>query len=101
MAIEREYQIKDYVVRKVKELGGVARKIKYENRNGCPDWLVVFGMIYLVELKSTHGKLRTSQAREIKKMKDVDVEVHVINSKAGIDSFIREIKWSFWLMREV
>lgn len=100
MAIEREYQVRDYLIKKVKEIGGEARKIRYENRKGCADWMVLFGDIYLVELKGTKGKLSVSQARDIERLRKIDVPVQVINSKAGIDRFIKDVTWHYWFMRE-
>lgn len=96
-----EREVKKYFIKRLKDFSSdvVARKINYENGRGCPDWMVIFYDIYLVELKGTEGKLRKSQQNEIKNMAKTNVKVHVIDSKAKVDEFVRTIEWSSWILR--
>ena len=74
-------------------IGAYARKIIYENRRGCPDWMVVHnGYIYLVELKSPTGKLTITQVNEHARiLTEGDFQVTVLKTYNDIDKFIEEI----------
>ena len=95
-----EREVTKYFLEKLKEVGAEARKIKYENRRGCPDWMVVYEVLYLVELKSTKGQLDPFQKREKERFEKLNVEVLVIRSKKDVDTFIRDIQWTFWIYED-
>jgi len=91
MAI-RERDVKDYLLVMLNSIGAHARKIKYENRIGCPDWLVVKNGIYLVELKGPKGKLSVGQEREFKRIEDAGDTVHILMNYDDVDDFIEIIE---------
>lgn len=84
-----EKEIENYLVDAVKAIGGMVRKIKFVNRRGCPDRLVIHNGSHFVELKRPKGgKLSKLQEREIETMREHGASVHVINTKALVDKFI-------------
>ena len=63
---------KKYLLRRVKELGGIARKIKYEGRNGASDWLITLPWrMFVMELKRPGKKPNKNQNREINRMNKI------------------------------
>lgn len=96
----RESDIEKYLVKRVKELGGEIRKVKWIGRQGAPDRLVMlpevevgrFGDAIWVELKAP-GKAATfpadaherKQAREHKRMRAMGQRVEVVDSLEGVD----------------
>ena len=85
----KEKDIKEYFLKMTKSIHAMTRKIQYENRNGCPDWLVAFtGRLYLVELKSGTGKLTHIQANERDRYTNKGVAVYILNSFDSVDDFI-------------
>lgn len=93
MAI-KEGDVKKYFLKMVKSIGAYARKIKYENRNGCPDWMVIHqGVMYLVELKRPDGKLTIIQGNERDRIAEHEFEVDVLHNYDEVDSFIEVIDY--------
>lgn len=96
----RESTIEKYLVKKVKECGGEIRKLKWIGRRGAPDRLVGFrqkmsgpfvnqmGNHILIELKATGKKPDAHQLREIEKLRNINFQVWVIDSKRKVDKFI-------------
>ncbi len=91
MAI-KERDVKEYFLKMVASIGGLARKIKYENRNGCPDWMVTHEGIYLVELKRPKGGLTIIQNNERNRILKHGGYVYVVHSYDEVDDFIEDIK---------
>jgi hypothetical protein len=88
----KEREIKEYFLKMLKSIGALARKIKYENRNGCPDWIVFYhGGMYLVELKSDKGKLSYIQGKERDRIATHSIEVEVLYTYEDVDDFIEMI----------
>ncbi len=93
----RESEIEKYLVKRVKELGGEVRKVKWIGRNGAPDRLVMlsgrdrfgdaFGTIW-VELKATGETPKAHQLREHKRMREMGQRVVVIDSLEGVDALL-------------
>jgi hypothetical protein len=96
---ERESDIEDYLVGKVKAMGGEVRKVKWEGRNGAPDRLVMLPEEYgpdttiWVELKAPGRGLifpatphERQQHREHDRMRKMGQRVEVIDSYAGVDA---------------
>lgn len=66
--------------------GFLSRKMQYIGRHGCRDRdFYGYGHVIPVEFKRPRGAPRIHQKREIKRMADVGITIHVIdNVEAGI-----------------
>lgn len=94
----RESQIEDYLVRRVKELGGEVRKVKWIGRNGAPDRVVMFvgsgkcgctlPQTIWVELKAPGEKPKPHQVREHQRMRTMGQRVEVVDSFEGVDGVL-------------
>ena len=85
----RESEIERYLVRRVKELGGEIRKVKWIGRRGAPDRRVMLpGFCCWVELKATGKRPELYQAREHDRMVRMGETVAIIDSCAGVDRFL-------------
>jgi len=103
----RERDIERHLVRRVKELGGEVRKVKWIGRTGAPDRLVmlparpwvdvVFGIprdkmkppvSWWVELKAPGKKPEPHQAREHARMRRMGQRVVVIDSIEGVEELL-------------
>lgn len=100
----RESDIENYLVAKVKALGGECRKIKWIGRNGAPDRLVMlptmtddfrapvvheYPRTIWVELKAPGEKPKPHQVREHQRMRAMGQRVEVIDSFEGVDEVLR------------
>lgn len=84
--------IEQYLVDRVKAIGGKAYKFVSPGNIGVPDRVVVFpgGKICFVELKAT-GKLpRPNQVVQINRLRQLGADAGVIDSKEGVLQFIAE-----------
>jgi hypothetical protein len=89
----REKDIEQYLREEVKVLGGRAYKFVSPGNDGVPDRLVCLpgGRVEFVELKApgkTPSKLQLLQHSRLEKL---SIKVYVIDSKNGVDAFIREM----------
>jgi hypothetical protein len=104
----RERDIEAHLVKRVKELGGEVRKVKWIGRRGAPDRLVMLPVRYTsekvgrqtrtfathsamtvwVELKATGIKAEAHQLREHKRMRDMGQRVVVIDSIEGVEELL-------------
>lgn len=87
----REKEIEAYLRDRVKEIGGKAYKFVSPGNNGVPDRLVCLpgGRAVFVELKAP-GKVPTPlQLLQQKNLINLSFPVYVIDSKEGVDDFIR------------
>lgn len=89
----RERDIEIYLRDQVKKAGGKAYKFESPGNDGVPDRLVVFpfNRIYFVELKAPGKKPRPLQVKQMRDLSNFDCDVRVIDSKEGVDDFIREV----------
>jgi hypothetical protein len=63
--------------------GWLVRKVKWIGRVGCPDRLYMKGgRVLFIEFKRPGKDLEPRQVREIKRMRNHGVEVHVIDNIA-------------------
>jgi len=87
----KESLIEDYLVKRVKELGGEVRKVRWINRNGAPDRLVLLKtptrQIW-VELKATGKIPEKHQVREHKRMRAFGLDVQVVDSIERVDEVL-------------
>jgi hypothetical protein len=105
----RERIIEEYLVAKVKQLGGEVRKVVWVARNSAPDRLVMLpgkpssqgyqprqgGVTIWVELKASGGKLKfpcdareRAQQREHLRMRAMGQRVEIIDSIEGVDELL-------------
>ena len=88
--VQKESIVEKYLKKKVEAAGGEVRKVRFLDRNGAPDRLVMFpGMLIWVELKSGTGKLRSEQMREHERMKMMLQNVLVIREKWEVDEHLK------------
>jgi len=103
----RERDIERHLVKRVKELGGEVRKVKWIGRNGAPDRLVMVAtrarfdlplsnalsvrpaLSVWVELKATGVKPEPHQIREHIRMRSMGQRVVVIDSIEGVEELLR------------
>lgn len=86
----RESDIEAYLVKRVNELGGEVRKVKWIGRRGAPDR---FAMLptkpsIWVELKAPGEKPKPHQVREHRRMRAMGQRVEVVDSLAGVDEVL-------------
>lgn len=90
----RERDIEQYLVRRVKELGGEVRKVQWIGRRGAPDRLVMlpaqreYESTVWVELKAPGVKAEPHQLREHNRMRGLGQHVVVIDSIEGVDDLL-------------
>lgn len=94
----RESKIEDYLVERVKALGGEVRKVKWIGRRGAPDRLVMAprraGSLVIgydtvwVELKAPGEKARPHQVREHQRMRAMGQRVEVVDSFERVDEVL-------------
>jgi len=94
----RESEIERYLVRRVKELGGEVRKVKWIGRRGAPDRIVMLPdkngkwawepRSCWVELKATGKKPEPHQLREHERMRRMGQRVEVIDSIEGVEALL-------------
>ena len=106
----RESAIEKHLVKRVEELGGEVRKVKWIGRRGAPDRLVMLPEAYAnleghpnpfarvrtrrsltvwVELKAPGEKPEPHQAREHERMRRMGQRVEVIDSIEGVEELLR------------
>lgn len=89
----RENKVEKYLDDEVKFLGGITRKWVSPGRDGVPDRIVILsGVIWFVEVKTTDGKLSEAQKREHTRLRAVNANVVTVYGKEGVDEFIRILK---------
>ncbi len=91
MMLERD--IERYLVRRVKDLGGVAYKFTSPSRRGVPDRLCVFpdGVSVFIECKAPKKKPTVLQTHEIERLRNLGQQVFVVDSKESIDEIVDSI----------
>lgn len=96
----RERDIERYLVKRVKELGGEVRKVKWIGRRGAPDRVVMLPRQIVkhdiwqrsaiwVELKATGKKPEPHQVREHERMRKLGQRVVVLDNIEDVDEFLR------------
>lgn len=96
--IMREREIETYLVKRVKELGGEVRKVRWIGRRGAPDRFVMLNTGLLVdgtyatsawaELKAPGKTTEPHQTREHRRMRAMGQVVIVIDSIEGVDAML-------------
>ena len=83
----RENIIERYLVKRIRELGGIAVKQIWHGRRGAPDRLVILpgGKMIFVECKAPGQSCRPHQLREHDRLRRLGVTVLVIDDRDQID----------------
>ena len=91
--VVRESTVEAYLRDRVKAQGGIAYKWVSPGNVGVPDRLIVFpgGTVYFRELKAPGKKPTPLQMRQLEKLKALGFDVGVIDSKEGVDAFMKEV----------
>lgn len=89
----RENEIEQYLVKKVKLMGGKAYKWVSPGNDGVPDRIVVWpnGRIVFVELKAPGKKPTPLQLAKHSELRKLNQVVNIIDCKENVDSFIQEM----------
>ena len=98
----RENTIEQYLVERVKALGGEVRKVKWIGRNGAPDRIVMLPVVenedtvlipgtVWVELKAPGERCRPHQIREHERMRRMSQRVEVVDSFEGVDELLHSV----------
>jgi hypothetical protein len=87
----REKEIEEYLVKRVRESGGMAYKFVSPGRSGVPDRIVVMpnGLLIFVELKAPGGSTRPLQDRQISELRRLGQMVFIIDTKGKVDAFLQ------------
>ena len=81
-----EKTIETYLVKKIRDLGGIAYKFVSPARRSVPDRIVLLnGRAVFVEVKAPGKKATRLQLKEHEKIREQGFLVLVIDSKVGVD----------------
>lgn len=86
-----EGRVQKYAKDRFEALGGLVRKLSYENRVGAPDLLVILpsGIVWFVEVKKDENtKPDPHQLREHERMSKRGANVFVVGSFKQVDDLI-------------
>ena len=91
--MEKESAIERYLVRKVKEHGGLCYKFVSPGNPGVPDRLVILpdGRVIFVELKTDVGRLAKVQKWQRSEMIKRRADVRVLYGRDAVEDFLREV----------
>lgn len=86
----REKQIEQTLVRKVKEVGGIAPKFVSPGLGGMPDRLLLFpgGRMAFVEVKAPGKAATVTGYQRHRLLTKLGFKVYVLDSLAGIDEIV-------------
>ncbi len=89
----KESQIERYLVRRVKEGGGLCFKFVSPGNPGVPDRIVVTpaGRTIYVELKTETGRLSKVQKWQRSELEKRGAEVRVLFGLEAVKDFVREV----------
>ena len=89
----REAVIEAYLRKRVKEKGGVHRKVVYQGRTGSPDDWCFFpdGRLLIVECKAPGKRPDQHQELEIALLQSMGFEASWVSSKEDVDKLLEKI----------
>ena len=89
----KEAVVEQYLVKRVKEIGGIAYKFTSPGRRSVPDRICVFptGIVLFVECKASGGVLSAGQKREIERLQELRASVTVVWSKENVDDLLAAV----------
>ena len=87
-----EKEIENYLVKRVKELGGICWKFSSPGTAGVPDRIVMYqSCVTFVELKRPDGHLSEIQKKRLKELDDQKILAQVVSSKEEVDRVIEQL----------
>jgi streptogramin lyase len=85
----RESDIEDYLVKRVRAMGGEVRKVRWIGRRGAPDRLVMMPTATIwVELKAPGKTPEPHQLREHKRMRALGQRVEIVDSLQSVEALL-------------
>jgi hypothetical protein len=89
----QEAKVEKYLIRYVKDKGGLCLKFISASMRGLPDRIVILpqGKIFFVELKAKGKKPRPEQTRVHKLFSSLGVKVYTADSKEKVRSVVDEV----------
>jgi streptogramin lyase len=85
----RESDIEDYLVKRVRAMGGEVRKVRWIGRRGAPDRLVMMPAATIwVELKAPGKTPEPHQLREHKRMRALGQRVEIVDSLQSVEALL-------------
>ncbi|TLG71389.1 VRR-NUC domain-containing protein [Culicoidibacter larvae] len=88
-----ESQIEKYLMKQVRNIGGLCYKWVSPGNNGVPDRIVLYkGKVWFVEVKRPTGKTRKLQDYVINQINQQGCCALVLNTKTKIDYFIEKLE---------
>lgn len=88
-----EKDIERYLVKQATDIGALVRKAQWVGHNHCPDRLIMTCAISVwVEVKAPGKEPRAGQEREHQRMRRAGQMVVTIDSRDGVDQFIKELR---------
>lgn len=89
----QEVNVEKYLIRYVKDKGGLCLKFISASMRGLPDRVVILpqGKIFFVELKAKGKKPRPEQKRVHKLFSSLGVKVYTADSKEKVRSVVDEV----------
>lgn len=85
--MESEKQVEKYLRERIKALGGRAYKWVSPGNTGVPDRIVIIrGKVLFLELKGEKGTLTTNQKVQLRRLRQLSVQIGVIGSKHDVDT---------------
>lgn len=89
----KESKIESYLVRKVKERGGLCYKFVSPGNPGVPDRIIVTptGRTVYVELKTDTGRLAKVQKWQRSELEKRGADVRVLYGMDDVKNFLREV----------
>ncbi len=90
-----ERDVEAYLVKRVKERGGIAYKFTSPGRRSVPDRIVVWpgGYTDFVECKAPGAKPTPLQLREHEKLRALGHGVVVLDSKEAVHDWVCGVEW--------
>ena len=89
----REHRIEVLLTKGVESLGGMCRSWKKSNVPGVPEQIVLLkGLTYFVEVKTSDGDLEETQVREHKRFEEQGIKIIVIKGYDDLSDFLEMLK---------
>lgn len=93
MSKDLESDIEKFLVKKVRERGGIAYKWVSAGHAGVPDRIVIMphGKVIFVELKTIAGRVSKAQNVQINLLRRLGCDVRILKGRDAVMSFVEEI----------
>ncbi len=89
-----EKDVEKYLVKKIKEIGGIAYKFVSPGNDGVPDRICVlpYGFIQFVEVKRPGGRVSDIQVMQFDRLRKLHQEVEIVYNFEDVDALIQTLK---------